>query len=174
MIKTFATALLVAGGLAFAVAPAAAADLIVYDDPLPMTDVGTVSVDWEGAYVGVGLGYYPTFGDATISGEIGFNFLASENILLGVSGSGLLYLDGSNDTEFYIRGRAGVVFDRVALYGMASLGVYNFGTALWDVGAGIEVMVADGFSVFGEGFLRDTVGNIPDVPHVQAGVRLHF
>lgn len=173
--KNFAIAFATVAGLAFVSATAQAADLVVYDDNLPMmTDTGMVESDWEGAYVGGSLGYYPTFSTATLGGEVGFNFLPAENFLIGMSANGLIYLDGSFDTEFFVRGRAGVVFDNVALYGLASVGIYNVSTALWDVGAGIEVMATDNISFFAEGFLREVVGNIPDTPHIQAGARFHF
>ncbi len=171
--KNIAIAFATVAGLAFASATAQAADLVVYDDNLPMmTDTGMVESDWEGAYVGGSLGAYT--GTFTLGGEVGANFLPSENFLIGISASGLLYLDGSLDTEFFVRTRAGVVFDSVAIYALGGLGIYDFGTPLWDVGVGAEVMVSDDFSIFGEGFLRDNVGDIPSVPHVQAGARFHF
>ena len=73
-----------------------------------------------------------------------------------------------------MRTRAGVVFDSVAIYALGGLGIYDFGTPLWDVGLGVEAMVSDDFSIFGEGFLRQEIGVVPDVVHVQAGARFHF
>ena len=173
--KTFALALAASAGLAFASTAAQAADLVVYNDDLPMmTDTGMVESDWEGVYIGGSLGYYPDISSLTLGGEIGANFLPAENFLMGISGSGLVYLDGSLDTEFFVRARAGVVFDSVAIYALGGLGIYNFGTPLWDVGAGIEVMATENLSLFAEGFLRQEVGEIPDVVHVQAGARFHF
>ena len=173
--KTFALALAAAAGLAFASTSAQAADLVVYNDDLPMmTDTGMVESDWEGVYVGGSIGYIENGPSATLGGEIGANFLPAENFLIGVSGSGMLYLDGSLDTEFFIRARAGVVFDSVAIYALGGLGIYNFALPLWDVGAGIEVMATENLSLFAEGFLREEIGEIPDVLHVQAGARFHF
>lgn len=172
--KKFALAAVAAAGLAFSTS-AQAADLVVYDDDLPMmTDTGMVEADWEGFYIGGSAGFITNANAPTLGGEIGVNYLAAENFLLGISGAGLIYLDGSMDTEFFVRGRAGVVFDSVALYATGGLGIYDFNLPLWDIGAGVEIMATDNVSLFAEGFLRQEIGFIPDVVHVHAGARFHF
>jgi outer membrane immunogenic protein len=167
MLKTFA----LAAALTIAVAPAFAADLVV---SVPTVPVAT-GFNWEGAYVGGALGLYPDSGDLTISGQVGYNFLPSENLILGIEGSGLFYLDGTGDSELYVHGKAGVVVDKAIIYATSGLGTYNFGTTpLWDVGAGAEFAVTDHLSIDGEIYGRNVVGSLPTVLHVQAGIRYHF
>jgi opacity protein-like surface antigen len=167
MIKTIAVAAL----LATLTLPAVAADLLVTPD----VPAAAASFNWEGAYVGGFLGAYPTFGSATIGGEVGYNTVVNSNILLGVEGSGLFYLDGSGDSEFFVHGKAGVTLDKVALYGISGIGTYNFGSiTLWDIGAGAEVALTDHLTLDGQLFGREEVGFVPDVPHIQVGLRYHF
>ena len=95
--------------------------------------------------------------------------------VLGVEGSGLFYLDGSADTEFFVHGKAGVTLDKVALYAISGIGTYNFGTfTLWDIGAGAEVALTDHLTLDGQLFGREEVGVVPDVLHIQVGLRYHF
>src|SRR5262245_59671316 len=132
---TFAAAVV---GFAALSAPVLAADLVI-DTPIDEPLVEAVGgFDWEGAYVGVFGGYNFDFGVGQIGGELGYNFLGSENFLLGVEASGAFYLDGSNDTELFIRGKAGYAADQVAIYALAGVGTYDFTTPLYDIGAGVE------------------------------------
>ena len=156
MIRKFALTVAALSLAAFS-APVMAADLILDEEDVPVVDVGS-SFDWEGAYVGGLLGYYPTFGEPVVGGQIGYNFLPVENFLVGIEGTGLVYFGG--DFELWLHGKAGVAMDNVALYGLA--------------GVGIEVAVADQVSLFGEAFVREEWGDFPDVPYVQAGIRFHF
>jgi opacity protein-like surface antigen len=171
MFKALAAAAATAVVLSCAV-PAIAADLMVDTPPV----VEATGFDWEGAYVGSFLGVYPTFGPSpTVGGEIGYNFVPSESFLLGVEGSGLFYLDGSAGIELFVHGKAGATFDNVAVYGLAGVGTFNFGTfVLWDVGVGAEVAVTDNLTLDAQVFGRNVIGSAPTVPHVQAGIRYHF
>jgi outer membrane immunogenic protein len=154
-------------------APAYAADLII-DEPY-IDSPSSSSFDWEGAYVGVFGGYYWNFGDAVIGGELGYNFLATENFLLGIEASGLFYLDGTNDFELYVHGKAGFVVDNVAIYAIGGVGTFEFATPLYDIGAGIEVAVTENVTINGQVFARDVWGDFtPDGLITQAGIRFHF
>jgi outer membrane immunogenic protein len=170
MIRKFALTVAALSLAAFS-APVMAADLILDEEDVPVVDVGS-SFDWEGAYVGGLLGYYPTFGEPVVGGQIGYNFLPVENFLVGIEGTGLVYFGG--DFELWLHGKAGVAMDNVALYGLAGVGTFNFNVPLYSLGVGIEVAVADQVSLFGEAFVREEWGDFPDVPYVQAGIRFHF
>lgn len=151
-------------------APAIAADLVV--DVPAVDEVVPAGFDWEGAYVGGHLGWagFPAY---YAGGEIGYNFLPAESFLLGIEGSG--YLLSGGGAELFVNGKAGFVADSVAIYGLAGLGYATAGgIGLWDVGAGIEVAVTDSVTVYGQAKLNQAIGNIPNVPFLQAGVRFHF
>jgi outer membrane immunogenic protein len=168
-VKSIAIGLVAALALAL---PAAAADLIV--DVPDVEEIVPAGFDWEGGYIGGNVGYAISFGDPIVGAELGYNFLVSESILLGIEGSGMLYADGSGDTEFFVRGKTGVAIDNVAIYGLAGVGIFNFGLPLWDIGAGVEVAVTDNVTLNGQVFLRGELGDVPDALFAQAGVRFHF
>ncbi|MDO8359359.1 MAG: hypothetical protein Q7T08_04885 [Devosia sp.] len=169
MLKSL-VALATASALLSVAAPALAADLIL--DAPQVIDNG---FNWEGAYVGGFLGGYPTFPAVTAGVELGYDMLVSEQVLLGIEGSALFYLAGGGAPELFLHGRAGVVMDNVAIYGLAGVGTFGpFTGYLWDVGGGIEVALTDNLTFDAELFGRNMVGLLPTVPHIQAGVRYHF
>lgn len=175
MFKIYSAAI-VAATLAALAAPALAADMPEEPAaPAPMADGTNI---WDGGYVGVGVGAYlngPPGQVAIATGEIGANFSPSDGFLLGIEGSGLLYLDGSGDSEFFVHGKAGVTMGQAAIYGLAGVGTYNFGASnLWDIGAGVEFALADNWSVDTEVFDRGVFGQSLSAIQVQAGVRYHF
>lgn len=102
----------------------------------------------------------------------GYNFLASEGLLLGIQGSGLIYLNGNGDTEFVVHGKIGGTFDDVAIYALGGIGVYNSNLPLWDVG--VEVAVTDSLAWNAQISGRNQIGQVPNVLHVQTGLRFHF
>jgi hypothetical protein len=69
---------------------------------------------------------------------------------------------------------AGFAMEQFAIYGIGGVGIQDDGDTLYRFGAGGEFMVADGFSVFAEGYLGNDIGQSPTVPGVAAGVRFHF
>ncbi len=171
MIKKFALTAAVVSFVAFS-APAMAADLIIEEEDVPVYDVGS-DTDWEGAYIGGFLGYYPDDPSWYVGGQIGYNFLASETFLVGIQASGLISPDGGY-IEGWLDGHAGVAFDNVAIYGLAGLGIQDDGDTLYRLGGGAEFMVANGFSIFAEGYVGNDIGQAPTVPGVAAGFRFHF
>jgi hypothetical protein len=172
MNKQFTLALAAAAGIAALSSPVFAADLVVYDDAPPVMDMGS-SVDWEGAYIGGLLGYYPDDPSYVIGAQIGYNFLASEMFLIGLQATGQYSPDGGY-FEGWLDMKAGVALESFALYGLGGLGIQDDGDTLWRLGVGAEVMVAEGFSLFAEGGVSEDIGDTPDVPFIQGGVRFHF
>jgi opacity protein-like surface antigen len=174
MFKKATLAAVAVVGIAALSAPVAAADLVIDEPIIDEPVISASGFDWEGAYIGVFGGYNFDFAAAQIGGELGYNFLASENFLLGVEASGLFYLDGSNDHELFLRGKAGFVADQVAIYALAGVGEYDFTTPLYDIGAGVEFAVADNITLNAEVFGRNQWGAAPTVLNVEAGLRFHF
>jgi len=128
-----------------------------------------------GAYLGANLGLYPSGPTATAGAEIGYNFVPSDNILLGVEGSGLFFLKGGGGNEFWVHAKAGMTMSNFALYGIAGIGEFDFGTNyLWDVGLGAELALNSNWSINREVVGRSLVGSPPTVPHLQMGVRYDF
>jgi opacity protein-like surface antigen len=171
MIRKFALTV-AALSLAAFTAPVVAADLIIEEEDVPVYDVGS-DANWEGAYIGGFLGYYPQDPSFYVGGQVGYNFLVSESFLLGIQASGLVSPDGGY-IEGWLDGHAGVAFDNIAVYGLAGLGIQDDGDTLYRFGAGAEVMVANGFSIFAEGYVGNDIGQAPTVPGVAAGFRFHF
>ncbi len=151
--------------LAFA-GSAIAADLVVDVPDAPMVDS---SYDWEGPYIGAFVGYHSA---PLIGGEIGYNFLPSEMLLVGVNASG--FLDSTGDSELWLDGRIGGTFDQVALYASGGLGLYNLSTALWRVGVGAEIAVTDSVTLNAQVGVDEVIGALPTIPYANIGVRFHF
>jgi opacity protein-like surface antigen len=152
--------------LAFTV-PAMAADLIV--DTPPVMDT-TSSINWEGAYIGGVLGYYPTFGGPVVGGEIGYDFTPSENFLLGIEGSVLF---GNGFIDSFIKGKAGFVAGNAAFYGLAAIGPAS-GGVIYKFGVGAEFRIDQNWGIDGEIAGANFIGAAPVNPYVQIGVRYHF
>lgn len=164
--KTSLIALFAASALVAASGSAMAADLMIEVPDAPVIDN---SFDWEGAYLGAFVGYHANL---IFGGEVGYNMMASEMVLVGVTASGFIETDG--DTELWIDGRVGGTFDNVLLYANGGLGVYNLGTAIWRVGVGAEIAVTDNVSLNAQLGLDDAIGSVPSNIYANVGVRFHF
>lgn len=179
----FAKTTIAAAMLLGAQGAAYAADLT-----LPVVGDRAAELDWSGGYVGASAGY----GQGTASREFtGLPFTATEDDLSGWLGGvqagynfqvGTFVLGVEGDIDWTnidtagapgalprnvnwtgsVRGRAGVAFDRVLVYGTAGLAVAELETTSflgeedtqvhrgWTAGLGVEYMLTDALSVKAE------------------------
>lgn len=150
-----------------------AADLAI--DPPMMADEAPTGT-FEGAYVGIFGTTYLGAGQYGVGGELGYNLLPAESVLLGFELSGVVFSTGY-DPEVWFKGKLGFTADSFAVYGFGEVGAYFSGggaTQQYGLGAGAEVFVADSVSLAGEVGMRADVGNSLANPHAQLGVRFHF
>lgn len=171
--KTTLLSALAAAAL-LAVSPSAfAADLAMTP---PTTEGAAPSGSFEGAYVGIFGTAYVGAGQYGVGGELGYNLLPAENVLLGFEVSGVAFATGY-DPELWFKGKLGFTADSIAVYGFGEVGGYFSGgtmTQQYGVGAGAEMFVADSVSLAGEVGMRADFGNSLANPHAQLGVRFHF
>jgi len=214
---TFAISAVVAAIFATSVS---AADLIIEDPVLPTVEAATM--DWTGPYLGAHVGYgagtvnwstLPTgffTGDYEVDGWLagvqgGYNW-QFDSFVLGVDAS-IEWTDisGVDDNPAIsreinwagaLRGKAGVAFDSLLVYGAAGFAFANStGTSVfssedtqthtgWTVGVGIEAMVTDSMSLFAEysytqygwedyDYAIDTETEF-DTSALKAGINFHF
>jgi len=183
---------------ALMVGGAQAADLIIPTTPQPIYEAA--GFDWEGLYAGVRVGGQFVGNEAgqayagqstnttygVIGGVVGVNFLPVDPMLLGVEVTGD-FLWGDNVTssgEFFANLRAGaVVTDSVLIYALGGVGVStnnNASTALYQLGAGVELAVTDAITVRGElvgqGDFSDNGASDPffEAAKATVGVFYHF
>lgn len=177
--------LIAATGLSLLAGTALAADLTIPAEEAPVIDN---TFDWEGAYAGAEIGF-EYFDPDYIYGAggvfVGYNFLASESILLGIEGSlGLIADDDEAYGEAFVFGRAGVlVTPEILLYGIAGVGyewqlddASNYNDTGYQLGAGIEAAVADNVTVRGQltgyGYFDDS--DLFEAARATVGVAFHF
>jgi len=163
-------------------AAVSAADLIIPTTPEPIYEAAGFS--WEGLYVGARAGgqWFPAAGYGVLGGVVGFNYLPTDNLLLGAEVTGdYTWNDTFQGGEFFLNARGGVVVSDVALiYALAGAGFYtNNGNAvgLYQLGAGVEFAVTDAISLRGElagqgSYVDD--GRFFDAYKATAGVAYHF
>lgn len=205
-----------------------AADLIIEEPAAPIVEVSTM--DWAGPYIGVHAGFgsgtvnwdftgAPDSGDEydidgwLVGVQAGYNWQMDGGFVLGVEGDLSWSNIGGEDENFpddevtrsidwtgSIRGRAGVAFDSILLYGTAGLafasssadvfedsfGGSDSATHLgWTAGIGAEVLVTEDVSLRGEyrytnyGEEDYDFGGIPittsfDTHTVTVGLNFHF
>ncbi|MEP7240985.1 MAG: hypothetical protein ABI697_08880 [Devosia sp.] len=162
-------ALIAALLLGTAAVPAVAADLMISPEPIAQT----ASFSWQGPYVGAFISSYPGASQVAIGGELGYNFLPTDNFLLGLSVEGAWYFTGYAP-EAFIKGRAGFVSDRFAVYGFGALGNFSGGPGVYGLGAGVEFAATDSISLDAEGGIYQLAGGGGSYGRVEAGVRFHF
>lgn len=165
----FALAAVAAMTMAVGTVPSLAADVLLLPEPIAETS----SFSWEGPYVGGFIGGYPTAAQWAIGGEVGYNMLASDNILLGVSVQAAWYLTGYNP-EAFIKGRAGFVANRFVIYGFGAAGNYVGGPGLYGAGIGVEVAATDTISFDAEGGIYTLAGGGGSFGRIETGLRFHF
>ena len=155
---------------AFLTTPAAAADL--YGKAPAFAAAPFSGYNWNGAYVGVNLGYqwgkitnWPTSPNGVMGGaQVGYNWQIGQFVFgaeADLQGSGaedtFAAWKFSNPWFGTLRGRAGYAFSNVLVYGTAGLAfgelrAQTFGwteshtTAGWTIGAGAEVGFAPNWS----------------------------
>lgn len=154
---------------------ASAADLLmpanqIYDSPL---------FSFEGFYVGgtAGLGTYPgPGGNGTIGVVVGTNFAITDAFLAGVEFQGDTVWNGGGLYGFnalFLGKLGGYLSDDMLVYGTAG-GGWLTGTPSYGIGAGIEMAVADQFSVRGEGMITGGWGGGISGGKITAGLLWHL
>ena len=154
IIRSFLT---IAASVALMAGSAVAADLTLPSDAVPVVDNG---FDWEGAHLGASVSgeFALSDGPSYIGGGVfaGYDFLVSENILLGIGGTVDVRTDGESPyIEAFILGRAGVlVSPDVLLFAIGGVGYgWDFGgeweESAYQLGAGVEFAVADSVTLRG-------------------------
>lgn len=114
----------------------------------------------------------------------GVNFLASENVVLGIEGTAELVTNGdSTYAELFVLGRAGVlVTPDVLLYGIGGVG-YEFeiddadnNALAYQLGAGVEFAVSDAVSLRAQltGYGAFDDDELFDYARASVGVAFHF
>ncbi len=176
--------LIVATGLSLLAGTALAADLTIPAENAPIIDN---TFDWEGAYAGaeLGLEYFdPDFIYGAAGVFVGYNFLASENVLLGVEGSLGFIDDDAAYGEAFVFGRAGMlVTPDLLAYGIAGVGYEwliedpdDYSDIGYQLGAGIEAAVADNVTLRGQltgyGYFDDS--DLFDAARATVGIAFHF
>lgn len=165
MIRTLALSLLAATAVASFAAPALAADLVLEEDTIAMA---TPPADHD-VYIGPLIGTYP--GDPFVGAQLGVNMHPAENFLIGLAVTGLV---GPGFAEGWLDAHVGVAMDSFSIYGLGGVGFSNSFGPLWQIGLGADAMVTDNVSIFAEVMLAEELGDIPDTPKVQGGIRWHF
>lgn len=146
-------------------------------EPIEMMDPVYDHVSsWEGFYVGI-YGGVQTFADVFGMGGVvlGGNIMLSESILAGVEFDARYLADGPGFIEVFLDGRLGYTLsDDFLVYAKGGVGLFDFSTPIYTFGGGLEFMVADGFSIRGEGGAVGAIGDIPDAFYGSVGLFLHF
>ncbi len=141
------------------ISAAAAADLYIPSEPMPITS--SVGFDWEGLYAGVSLGGYFEEDDdvqGLIAGTIGYNFLVADPVLVGVELQGAYYFENDDllsASEVMLYGRVGVLAsESILLYGIGGVGLLSVdgdeADGQYALGVGIEAAVTESISLRGE------------------------
>lgn len=166
---------------ALATAPVLAAEVapvVIPMTPTPAPALDDQAFGWNGVYVGAL--YAPVFYEGVYawsvpSVQIGYN-LTFGRLLIGGSTKIGAYLDsGSSGLLLQVEGRAGIAFDRVAVYGLLGGLAYGPAPLSWYAvgGGGIEVALGRRFSVFGEIRLEE-VFSPPFYIHGVVGLNWNF
>ncbi len=171
--------------LPFFAGSALAADLLI-----PADDVAAVSdgFDWARPYIGAQVVGEFSLDDGSdyFGGGVfaGVNFLASDNVVLGIEGTADLVSNGDYTyAELFVLGRAGLlVTPDVLFYGIGGVG-YEFdiddpedGSTAYQLGAGIEFAVADDVTLRGQltGYGNFEDDELFDYARATVGVAFHF
>jgi outer membrane immunogenic protein len=146
---------ILAAALLLSNAAANAADLHVPVTPEPIYEAA--GFDWNGLYVGVHGGgeQYRLASFAAIGGVVGFNFLPTDSLLLGVEATAdYTWNNAGNGVDLFANARAGwLVTDPVLIYALAGVGTFTSGgnsVNLYQLGGGVEFAVTDQVTVRGQ------------------------
>ena len=164
-------------------ASVSASDLIIPVTPEPIYETGGFS--WEGLYIGARAGgqWFTAATYADIGGVAGFNFLATDSVLLGAEITGdYTWNDINRGAEFFVNTRAGyLVTDAALVYALGGMGFYtsdNNYIGLYQLGGGVEFAVTDAITVRGElvgqGSFTNPIGRFFDAAKATVGVSYHF
>jgi len=154
---------------------AQAADLLmpanqIYDSAL---------FDFEGFYVGAtgSLGAFPGPGGSGMIGVVvGTNFAVTDAILAGVEFQGDTVWNGAGFYGFnalFLGKLGGYITDDLLVYGTAGAG-WIASTPSYGLGAGIEMAIADQFSVRGEAMATGSWGGGFNGGKITAGLLWHL
>lgn len=177
------TALAVTAAL-LSTAAVSAADLIIPVTPEPIYEAAGFS--WEGLYVGARAGgqWFTAATYADIGGVAGFNFMATDSILLGLEATADYTWNSTVNRgwELFANARAGfLVGDSAMVYALGGLGVYttSFGSiGLYQLGGGVEFAVTDAITIRGElagqGSFTGGGGQFFDSAKATVGLSYHF
>lgn len=150
---------------------AAAADLIVAEEPVFVEEAA--AFDWEGFYVGLfGMAHSDSlFG---IGVNAGVNVLAADSFLLGVEGDVAWLSD--NTWIGQVHGRAGfLATEQFLIYALAGIGADSVTGAYVPVGVGVEAAIAENVTIKGQyEFHWDTDLAADDAHVFKVGVNFHF
>jgi len=140
--------------------------------------------DFEGAYAGAHgrLNFNGPWvpGDAAVGAFAGYNMGMGNGLILGVEGEveydfNSAWSGGANDLMATANLRAGADAGGALIYGKAGVGYSSAGTGTWNVGAGADVPITDGYFVRGEVERVDPfVAGLSTRHNVKAGVGLKF
>lgn len=167
----------------FSTAAASAADLIIPVSPEPIYEAAGFS--WDGLYVGARAGgqWFTAATYADVGGVAGFNFMASDTILLGLEATADYTWNSTVNRgwELFGNARAGFVLsDSAMVYALGGLGVYtsSFGhVGLYQLGGGVEFAVTDAITIRGELAGQgsfNTGGRFFDAAKATVGLSYHF
>lgn len=178
------TALAITAAL-FSTAAVSAADLIIPTTPEPIYEAAGFS--WEGLYVGARAGgeWFTAARYGVVGGVVGFNFMATDSILLGLEATADYSWNSnvSRGMEYFANVRAGaLITDSALIYVLGGVGVYAANgfpnVNLYQLGGGVEFAVTDAVTLRGEvvGEGSFTGGNKPffDAAKATVGVAYHF
>jgi len=140
--------------------------------------------EFEGTYAGVhgrlnvNGPWVP--GDAAVGAFAGYNMGMGNGLVVGVEGEVEYDFDsawtgGGNDLMGTANLRVGADAGGALIYGKAGAGYSSAGTATWNVGAGADVMILDGYFVRGEVERVDPfLGGLDTRYNGKVGVGLKF
>lgn len=162
---------------------ASAADLIIPTTPEPIYETGGFS--WDGLYVGARAGgqWFTAATYGAIGGVAGFNFMATDSIVLGAELTGDYTWNSFNSgAEFFLNARGGILAtDAALIYALGGMGFYTSGgnyVGLYQLGGGVEFAVTDAVTlrgeVVGQGSFTAPLGRFFDSAKATVGVSFHF
>ncbi|MEQ1901723.1 MAG: hypothetical protein ABL866_13450 [Devosia sp.] len=165
---------LLAGSAAIALmsGTASAADLLT---PVPISDVSLF--DFEGMYVGAtgGLAWTGS-GYGTLGIVVGNNFAVTDGIIAGLEFQADGYFGGGGLAGWDMLGLGrvgGFIDDNTMIYGELGAGVVG-SSAVYAIGGGVEMALADQLSVRGELQGLGAFGSMPSVGKATAGLIWHL
>ena len=166
-------------------AAVSAADLLIPTTPEPIYEAG--GFGWEGLYAGVRGGgqWFTAATYGVVGGVVGFNYLATDSILLGAEVTGdYTWTDVANSGggEFFLNARGGVVVtDAALIYALGGMGFFtrdNNYIGLYQLGGGVEFAVTDAVTLRGElvgqGSFTTNIGRFFDSAKATVGVSYNF